>query len=413
MRSTTKNADAAILPTPPAKKTKTKAILLSIVSFFAGALVFALLTNFSLLKSPGKGVNTDLLNRVESIISQKYDGDIDLQKQAEGAAAGAVAALGDPYTTYLDEKANKELSNDLKGELSGIGIEVGEKNGKLTIIAPIDGTPADKAGLRAGDYIAAIDGVDSSSLTIDEAVNKIRGEKGTDVKLLIVRGGEQPKEVVIKRDIINVPSVTYEMKDGNIGFIRIRRFGEDTAQLVKSAGQSLKSQGARAIILDLRDNPGGYLDSAVDIASEFMSKGLVVEERSRKSKTKEHNALPGGTMTDLPVIVLINGGSASASEILAGALSDNGRAVLVGEKSYGKGSVQEIVCLNGTSLFSSSCSGPTLKVTVAHWYTPNGVNISKEGIKPQFELKLTNDDYNSGSDPQLQKALELAKDKIK
>ena len=365
-----------------------------------------ILFNLAAAKKSVGNIDTSLLNKVESIINQKYDGDIDAKKQSEGAAAGAVAALGDPYTIYLDAKANKELSNDLKGELSGIGIEVGEKNGKLTVIAPIDGTPAYKAGIKSGDYIAAIDGVDTKSLTIDEAVNKIRGEKGTEVKLTIVRGSEAPKEITITRELINVPSVSYEMKDGNIGYIKIRRFGEDTAELVKTAGESLKSQGAKGLVLDLRDNPGGYLESSVQVASEFMSSGMVVEERSRKAKTKVHNVESGATLTDIPLVVLINGGSASASEILAGALSDNGRAILIGEKSYGKGSVQEVICLDGSSMFTSSCNGASLKVTVAHWYTPKGVNISKEGIKPQVEVKLTEDDSNSNRDPQLQKAIE-------
>jgi len=392
---------------------KLRSFSYGLVGFALGLVVFFVFNTFVVNRVNSNSINTRLLSKVESILRQKYDGEISTDKMAEGAAAGAVAALGDPYTTYLDEKANKELSDDLKGELSGIGIEVGRKNGKLTVIAPIDGTPADKAGIKAGDYIASIDGVDSSTLTIDEAVNKIRGEKGTEVKLLIVRGTNSPKEVKITREVINVPSVSYEMKAGNIGYIKIRRFGEDTGGLVKKAGESLEAQGAKAIVLDLRDNPGGYLESAVEVASQFMKSGLVVEERSTKTKTKVHNATAGGTMTDLPVVVLINNGSASASEILAGALVDNGRAVLVGEKSYGKGSVQEVVCLDGASLFSSTCNGPTLKVTVAHWYTPKGVNISKEGIKPNFEVKLTDEDYNNDKDPQLQKALEEAKSSIK
>lgn len=396
----------------PSPAIKLKPFFYGLIGFVIGLFVYFGINQYILVPNKSKSLNTQLLSKVQSIIDQKYDGNIDLSKMSEGAAAGAVAALGDPYTTYLDAKANQELANDLKGELSGIGIEIGQKNGKLSVIAPIDGTPADKAGLKSGDYIAAIDGVDTSKLTVDEAVNKIRGEKGTEVKLAIVRGSNPPKEVTITREVINVPSVTYEMKDGNIGYIRIRRFGEDTGSLVKKAGEALKSQGAKAIVLDLRDNPGGYLETAVEVASEFMSSGMVVEERSTKAKTKAHNAYSGGTLTDLPVVVLINGGSASASEILAGALSDNGKAVLVGEKSYGKGSVQEVICLDGTSLFSSTCKGATIKVTIAHWYTPKGINISKEGIKPNVEVKLTDEDYNAGIDPQLQKALEQAKNSI-
>lgn len=386
-----------------------KLLIVGLVSFCLGLLVFwggnTIYTN----TAEKNQLDTSLLFRVQSILEQKFDGDIDVQKQSEGAAAGSVAALGDPYTIFLDEKSNTELNNDLKGELSGVGIEVGQKNGKLTVIAPIDGTPADKAGIRSGDYIAAIDGVDSRSLTVDEAVSKIRGEKGTKVKLTIIRGSEQPKEIEITRELINVPSVTYEMKPGNIGYIRIRRFGDDTTALVQSAASSLKAQGAKAVVVDVRDNPGGYLQSSVEVASQFMSEGVVVEERSKHSKDKTLNAKPGGLMTDIPVILLINNGSASASEILAGALKDNDRAKLVGEKTYGKGSVQEVVCLSGTAIFSSDCKGPALKVTVAHWYTPDGINITKEGIKPDVEVKLSNEDYNANRDPQLERALELAR----
>ncbi len=388
-----------------------KNLLLVGLGFMIGIFSFWLI---GIINSPSlskKKIDTTLLDKVQSILQNKYNGELDYQKMSEGAAAGAVAALGDPYTTFLNEASNKELNDDLAGELSGIGIEVGQKNDRLTVIAPIDGTPADNAGIRAGDYIAAIDGVDSRTLTIDEAVKKIRGEKGTKVKLTIVRGSESPKEIEITRDLINVPSVTSELKADNVGYIKIRRFGEDTAQEVRKAGLELKLQGAKVLVIDVRDNPGGYLQSAVDVASEFYSEGVVVEERSRNSKTKVDNAKPGGALTDIPVIVLINEGSASASEILAGALNDKDEAILVGEKSYGKGSVQEVICLNNI-LFSNNCKGPSLKVTIANWFTPNGVNISKEGIRPEFEVKLTEDDANNNRDPQLDKAIELAKQAI-
>ena len=379
--------------------------MLGIFSFW----IFGIITGPRLSKNK---IDTTLLNKVQSILQNKYNGDLDYQKMSEGAASGAVAALGDPYTVFLTEKENKELSDDLAGELSGIGVEIGQKNGKLTVIAPIDGTPADKAGIRAGDFIAAIDGLDSRTLTIDEAVKKIRGEKGTNVKLTVVRGSEAPREIEITRDLISVPSVSSEMKADNIGYIKIRRFGEDTGSEVRQAGQTLRSQGAKALVVDVRDNPGGYLQTAVDVASEFYSSGMVVEERSKNAKPKVDNARPGGTLTDIPVVVLINGGSASASEILAGALNDNDRATLIGDKTYGKGSVQEVVCLNNLFL-TSKCNGPSLKVTIANWYTPAGVNISKEGIKPEIEVKLTDDDANNGRDPQLDKAVETAKQSIK
>ncbi len=322
-----------------------------------------------------------------------------------------VASLGDPYTVYLDKKANQDLADQLKGKLSGIGIEVGIKNNHLTVIAPIEGTPAAVAGLKAGDIIATIDGADTSKMTVDEAVTKIRGQKDTTVKLGIVRAGVEPKEYTITRADITVPSVKSEIKPGQIGYIKISEFGQNTVVDVEKAIVSLKSQGARAVVIDVRGNPGGYLDGAVQISSQFMSSGTVVEERSKKGENKKFNALPGGQMTTIPVIMLVDGGSASASEIMAGALHDNNRATLVGEKTFGKGSVQEIICLSGFNL-SSNCPDDALKVTVAHWYTPNGVNISKEGIKPDVEVKITSEDINAGKDPQLDKALEIAKQKL-
>ena len=356
------------------------------------------------------GINLDKFWQVNDILHKKFDGEINSEKQSQGAIEGMVASLGDPYTTYLTAKDNKELSDQLTGKLSGVGIEIGTKNDRLTVIAPIDGTPASKAGIRAGDVIVAIDGQDTSGLSTDEAVKKIRGDKGTEVTLTIVRDGAAPQDIKIIRDDISVPSVTTEIKPGNIGYIKIRTFGAETANEVSKAAQEFADAGVKAVVIDVRDNPGGYLDASVKISSQFMSSGVVVEERSRTEKNRVINAQGGGSLTKVPVVILVNEGSASASEILAGALQDNGRAVLVGEKTYGKGSVQEIICLSNLSV-GAECKTDSLKVTVAHWYTPKGINISKEGIKPDVEVKLTTQDYNSNTDPQLVKALEVAAQK--
>ena len=356
------------------------------------------------------GINLDKFWQVNDILHKKFDGEINSEKQSQGAIEGMVASLGDPYTTYLTAKDNKELSDQLTGKLSGVGIEIGTKNDRLTVIAPIDGTPASKAGIRAGDVIVAIDGQDTSGLSTDEAVKKIRGDKGTEVTLTIVRDGAAPQDIKIIRDDISVPSVTTEIKPGNIGYIKIRTFGAETANEVSKAAQEFANAGVKAVVIDVRDNPGGYLDASVKISSQFMSSGVVVEERSRTEKNRVINAQGGGSLTKVPVVILVNEGSASASEILAGALQDNGRAVLVGEKTYGKGSVQEIICLSNLSV-GAECKTDSLKVTVAHWYTPKGINISKEGIKPDVEVKLTTQDYNSNTDPQLVKALEVAAQK--
>ncbi len=343
---------------------------------------------------------SEQFREIRSILESSFNGDLNDEKQAEGALRGYVASLGDPYTVYLNASEAEELSNDLAGQLSGIGVEVGLKNDRLTVIAPIDETPAAKAGIRAGDVIATIDGQSTSELSLDEAVKKIRGEKGTEVKLTVVREGEEPKELAITRDQIQVSSVKYEVKDGGVGYIRVRRFGDDTDTAIRNAAADLAKQGITKIVLDLRDNPGGYLNSAVTVSSEFLADGVVVEERGRHMESKQLVANPGGNLTNAKLVILINEGSASASEITAGALKDNGRAILVGEKTYGKGSVQEVKQLS---------NGAQLKVTVAGWFTPKGVNISKEGIKPDVEVKLTPEDSNAGRDPQLEKALEAVR----
>lgn len=343
---------------------------------------------------------SEQFREIQSILQSSFNGDLNDEKQAEGALRGYVASLGDPYTVYLDAKEAEELSNDLAGQLSGIGVEVGLKNDRLTVISPIDETPAAKAGIRAGDVIALIDGQSTAELTLDEAVKRIRGEKGTEVKLTIVREGEDPKEVAITRDQIQVSSVKYEVKNGDVGYIRVRRFGDDTDTAIREAAADLAKQGVNKIVLDLRDNPGGYLNSAVTVSSEFLANGVVVEERGRHIESKQLVANPGGSLTDAKLVILINEGSASASEITAGALKDNGRAILVGEKTYGKGSVQEVKSLS---------NGAQLKVTVAGWFTPNGINIAKEGIKPDVEVKYSAEDVNAGRDPQLEKALEVVR----
>lgn len=396
----------------PYKKQYIVYVLLALVFFVLGFVINAFGPKLH-IGSSSKSSTIDLNKfwQVNTILQGKFDGDITADKQAQGAIAGMVASLGDPYTTYLTQEENQDLSDQLSGKLSGIGIEIGRKNDKLVVIAPIDATPAAKAGLRSGDVILAVDGADASSMTIEDAVKKIRGEKGTSVKLLIARGTESPQEITITRDDITVPSVTSELKNGNIGYIKIRTFGQNTANDVSTAAQNLVNQGAKAIILDVRDNPGGYLDAAVKISSNFIQNGTVVTEKSRHGEDKTFNASGNGAFTNIPVVVLVNNGSASASEILAGALHDNNRAVLVGEKTYGKGSVQEVVCLGKESLLGA-CSGDALKVTVAHWFTPKGVNISKEGISPDQNVAFTTQDYNAGLDPQLQKALEVATQKI-
>lgn len=334
-------------------------------------------------------------------LESKFDGKIDYQNMVYGAIKGLTSSLGDPYTAFMTPKEAKQLEDDLSGKLSGIGAEVGIKSGKVTIISPIDDSPAKKAGIMSGDVISSIDGTSTEGMDINTAVSKIRGEAGTVVKLVVIRNGAE-KKFDITRAEINVKSVKSEIKDGNVGYVQLTRFDEQSDSELADALQGFTQKGVKKVILDLRDDPGGYLDQAVKVSSEFIKSGVVVSERkdSANGGKTEYRASGNGLAIDpeIELVVLINSGSASASEIVAGALKDHKRATLVGEKSFGKGSVQEVIDLS---------KGAKMRITVAHWYTPSGKNISKEGIAPDVEVKLTDADYNANRDPQLDKAIEL------
>jgi carboxyl-terminal processing protease len=337
------------------------------------------------------------LNDLYGMLQRNFDGKVDPSKVLEGAREGVVAAAGDPYTVYLTASQAKSLNDDLNGKLSGIGAQIGIKTNVLTVIAPVAGTPAAKAGLQAGDIIAQINGQDTNGMDVDTAVSKIRGKAGTQVTLKLIRAKGQPFDVKITRADLTIPSVTWSMKGGDIGYINITTFGSDTASLVDKAAGELTSQGAKKIILDLRNNGGGYLDAAQAVSSEFLPAGqVVVSEKTGGKTVQQLNSVGGGKLVGLQTIVLVNGGSASASEITAGALHDDHAAKLIGEQTFGKGSVQEIKNLSG---------GAELKVTVAHWFTPGGININKKGIAPDQVVKLTPDDFNNNRDPQLDAAI--------
>lgn len=334
------------------------------------------------------------LQETYKALQQSFDGELDDKKLIEGASRGMVEATGDPYTVFFDKEEAKEFEQDLDGTFSGIGAELGKKDGKLVVVAALESSPAEKAGLKTDDVIAGVNGEDSSQWSIDKAVSKIRGEKGTTVKLTIIRGGEA-QEVVITRDTITDPSVKTEEKDG-VGIIRISRFGSDTASLVREAADKFADN--KAIIVDLRGNGGGYLDSAQEIASMWLNEGQVVVTERVGGKVKQtHKATGNNVLEGKETIILIDQGSASASEILAGALQDHKVATIVGQKSFGKGSVQEIVELR---------NGAKLKVTVAKWYTPNGKNMSKHGIEPNIEVKAGENDTKD-NDTQLLRALDI------
>jgi carboxyl-terminal processing protease len=338
-------------------------------------------------------------------VKDKYVGSKDLadQKMFYGAIEGMVASLGDPYSVYFDPETAKKFSDELGGTFEGIGAELGMKKGQITVIAPLAGTPAEKAGLKAGDFILAIDGEDTAGLFLDEAVSRIRGPKGTEVKLTILHDEElESQEITITRATIIVESVKFRVEktpDGKkTAVITVSHFNDDTAAGFAEAVRRTLLESPDGLVLDLRNNPGGYLDTAVKVAGEWVNREPVVIEQYSDGTRRNHDSDGAGRLADLPTVVLMNGGSASAAEILAGALQDYGKAKLVGEKTFGKGSVQD---------YSEFGDGSALKLTVALWLTPNGRSINKEGIAPDIEVKNTTEDWDSGRDPQFDKAVEL------
>lgn len=316
-----------------------------------------------------------------------------------GSLRGLAASVGDPYTVFMDPKEAKEFSDDLSGTFEGIGAEVGMRNDIITIIAPLAGMPAEKAGLRAGDKLYAVDGESTIGMTVDGAVKKIRGAKGTPVTLTVIRSDEEkPLDIKITRGLIVVKSVKTEMRNDGVFVITVNNFNDDTLDLFQAAVKTTLTKNPKGIILDLRNNPGGYLDTAIAMASAWVEEGPVVVEQFGEGKREEYFAIGNPSLGTFKTVVLINGGSASASEIVAGALRDYKKATIVGEKSFGKGSVQSLRDLS---------NGATLKVTVAKWLTPGGDFINEKGIAPDIEIKLGKDDLNQNKDPQMLKALEL------
>lgn len=325
-------------------------------------------------------------------------------KMFYGAIAGMVGSLQDPYSVYFDPEYAEKFAAELAGTFSGIGAEIGIKNERLTVVAPLPGTPAEKAGIEAGDIIAGIDDVDTNGMAVDEAVRRIRGEEGTSVKLLIVKPKtSEPKEFVITRAVIKVDSVKWKTEGEGaqkVGVITVSHFNGDTTTLFDQAVMDLLSKDVKGIVLDLRNNPGGYLDAAVDMIGDWIPNGVAVSEKFSDGRSEPFNVRGSGVLAGLPTVVLVNGGSASASEIVAGALQDYKEATLVGEKTYGKGSVQDYIELDDTS---------ALKLTIALWLTPHGRSIDKEGIAPDVVVERTAEDIEAEKDPQMDRALVIVR----
>ena len=338
-----------------------------------------------------------------SLINEKYPspGDATDQERVWGAISGMVASLEDPYSVFLSPEENKQFHETISGTFGGVGIEIGEKDNILTVVAPLPGTPAQKADMKAGDKILKINDTITSDITIDEAIDLIRGEIGTTVLLTVLPADKNvPREVALVRSLIQVPTLETKLLENGIFVIELYSFSENSPAVFRDALREFQSSGSNKLIIDLRNNPGGYLDASVEIAGWFLAPGkVIVQEEMRSPKEKITYRSPGpGIFSSSNIVILVNGGSASASEILAGALQEHNAATVVGTKTYGKGSVQELVPIT---------SDTSLKITVAKWLTPNGVSISDHGLTPDFVVEITEEDFLAQRDPQLEKAQQL------
>ncbi len=319
-----------------------------------------------------------------------------------GAIGGLLASLGDPYTVFFPPVENELFETEIRGNFEGVGMEVLSQDGAVTIIAPLKGSPAERAGLQAGDKIIGIDETSTANFTTEEAVQLIRGPKGTSVALTVVRtGAAEPLEVKVTRDTINIPTIDTRLTPEGVFVIELYSFSEPSPNLFRGALREFILSGSNKLLLDLRGNPGGYLEAAIDMASWFLpsSKVIVREDFGGKKEEKAYRSRGYNIFTDeLEFVILVNRGSASASEILAGALQEHGKATIVGEKTFGKGSVQELIDLTEDT---------AVKITVARWLTPNGLSISEKGVEPDVVVPLTVEDRKAGRDPQFNKAIEL------
>ncbi|HVZ10942.1 MAG TPA: S41 family peptidase [Candidatus Paceibacterota bacterium] len=344
-----------------------------------------------------------------NILENKYvdKSKLDLQKMVYSAISGMVNSLGDPYTVFFEPETSQKFQEQISGSFGGVGIELDEKDGVLVVVAPIKDSPAQKAGIVTGDKIIKVDGKDTAGMAVDEAVNTIRGKIGTKVTLTILSADGKSRDVTITRDAIKVPAVDWKMIDYNgkhIAYLQLYSFSENIDSEFKAAADEILKSNTDGLIVDVRGNPGGLLDSAINLAGWFVDNGhLVVSEVFGNGTRNDFKADGKSQLKKYPTVMLVNGGSASASEILAGALHDDQHIRLIGEKTFGKGSVQELENFD---------NGASLKVTIAKWYTPAGVNISAQGIEPDIKVELTDDqkkDFVPGDpdkDPQLKRALD-------
>ena len=372
-------------------------VIVAIVSFVAGARSDALFANVASVfgvRTSNKTIDLSSVQKTYQELVANYDGKLDTQKLIYGANRGLVEAAGDPHTTYMDPDETKEFDKSLSGQIGGgIGAEIGLRNNKPTIIKPLENSPAQKAGIKAGEVIVKVNDEASSDWSVEKVVSKIRGEVGTSVKLTLLSGGQTREVSVVRQNIVS-PAVESEI-DGEIGILKVNRFGDDTVSLSRKYASEFVEKGVKKVILDLRNNPGGTVGAAQGLLGIWLDNQIAMTERRGSEIVKTLRTTGTPILGNMKTVVLINGNSASASEITAGALREYGKATLVGQKSYGKGSVQIVLGLPG---------GSQMKVTEARWYTPKGKNIDKTGIEPDIKVDLSSDDVNNNVDPQMDKA---------
>ncbi|MCR4283827.1 MAG: S41 family peptidase [Parcubacteria group bacterium] len=399
------------------KRFKKFLIFLAVIIFVGGIFISGIFVGYS--NRPAIEKVTNLYGKEErkpaevdfspfwsvwKLIDEKYPANgkkVTDEEKVWGAIEGLVASLGDPYSVFFPPSESKNFDIELKGQFGGVGIEIGIRDEMLTVISPLKGTPAEKAGIKAGDKIIKVDDTSTIKMSLEKAVDLIRGEIGTIVVLTVIRkDNNEPIEIKIVRDTIKIPTLDTEQKENGVFIIKLYNFSAGSTNAFREALREFILSGSDKLILDLRGNPGGFLDAAVEVSSWFLPAGKVVA-REHFGEGKEdvlYKSRGYDIFNNLPFVILVDQGSASASEIVAGALKEHGIATLVGEKTFGKGSVQEVVPVTANT---------SLKITIAKWLTPDGLSISDEGLTPDVEVKITKEDIEAEKDPQLEKAIEI------
>jgi carboxyl-terminal processing protease len=358
-------------------------------------------TNYLTSSDPELGTLFTPFFQVWDIIHEQYiDQPVDDVKLMQSAIGGLMSGLGDEHSSYMDPSTYQQINAPMQGGYTGIGAWVDTSGEALVIIAPMPNSPAEAAGIRSGDTVVAIDGKDVTGIDPSIVLQSILGPADTVVTLTVVREGlDEPLEISITRAVIEIPVIEYTMLENNIAYIYLSQFSINSGEEVRNALTELLAQNPVGVILDLRDNTGGYLDAAFDVISAFIEEGPIMIEESGDGVTQTYSAYGNAIAPDIPLVVLVNGGSASASEITAGAIQDSGRGTLVGTTTYGKGSVQNWIELEGDN--------GAIRVTIARWLTPNGTQINKVGLTPDVIVDYTQEQYDAGIDPQLDKAVEI------